>query len=71
MIIYHVYLLARRDLPRGEEVGEYPLALVQPAKAEVTHSVIEILKPRDQSPPPEANTDQIVVIPVYQQPTLK
>ena len=54
VIIYHVYLLVRKDRPRGEEVNEYPLAPVQPAaKAEVTHSVIEIPKPRDQSPPPE------------------
>ena len=66
VIIYHMYLLVRKDQFWGEEVNEYPLAPVQPAKAEVTHSVIEIPKPRDQSPPPEANTEQIEVTPVYQ-----
>ena len=55
VIIYHVSLLVRKDkLP--EEVNEYPLAPIQPA--EVTHSVIEIPKPRDQSPPPETNSDE-------------
>jgi hypothetical protein len=75
VIIYHVYLLIRKDHPRwGEELNEYLLAPVQPAKDEVTHSVIEIPKPRDQSPPPaEVNIDQIEVkeiictaTPVYQ-----
>ena len=55
-------------------MDEYPLAPVQPAKAGVvTHSVIEMPKPWDQSPPPEANSDQIEVkeitytaTPVYQ-----
>ena len=61
VIIYHVYLLVRKDHPRrGEEVKEYPLA-VQPAKDEMTFSVIEIPKPRDQSPTPEHNIDQIEV----------
>ena len=72
VIIYHVYLLVRKDqLQRGEEVNEYPLAPV--AKPEVTHSVIEIPKPRDQSPPPEDKCDQIEIkeltctaTPVYQ-----
>ena len=44
-IIYHVYLLVRKDKPRGQKMNEYPLAPVQPPKAEVTHSVIEIPKP--------------------------
>ena len=62
VVIYHVYLLVRKDHPRpGEEVNEYPLAPVQPGKDEVTFSVIEIPKPRDQSPPPEENNDQIEV----------
>ena len=70
VIIYHVYLLVRKDQPT-EEVNEYPLAPVQPAKAEVTHSVIELPKPCDQSPPSEVNFDEIEVkeltaIPVYQ-----
>ena len=54
VIIYHVYLLVRKDPPRlGEEVNEYPLVPVQPGKDEVTFSVFEIPKPRDQSPTPE------------------
>ena len=72
VIIYHVHLLVRKDQPqRGEEVNEYPLAPV--AKAKVTHSVVEIPKPRDQSPPPEDKCDQIEIkeltctaTPVYQ-----
>ena len=66
VIIYHIYLLVRKDQPRGEEENEYPLVPVQPAKAEVTHSVIEIPKPCDQSPPPEVNSDRIELTPVYQ-----
>jgi uncharacterized membrane protein YidH (DUF202 family) len=54
MIIYHVYLLVRKDQSRREEEHEYlQLAPVQPAKAEITYSVVEIPKPCDQSPPPE------------------
>ena len=42
-IIYHVYLLVRKDRPRREEEHEYlQLAPVQPAKAEVTYSIVEI-----------------------------
>ena len=61
VIIYHVSLLVRKNrLP--EEVNEYLLAPVQPKdKAEVTHSVIELPKPRDQSPPPQANSDKVEV----------
>ena len=74
VIVYHVYMLVRKDQSRQrEEVNEYPLAPIQPAKDEVTFSVIEIPKPRDQSPPPEENRDKIEVkeitctaIPVYQ-----
>ena len=63
VIIYHVYLMVRKDRPRGEGANVYhPLAPVQPAtKAEVTYSVIEIPKPRDQSPPPEEQCDLIEV----------
>ena len=71
VIIYHVYLLVRKDqLPK--EVDEYPLVPVQPTQAEeVTCSVIEIPKPCDHSPPPEVNFDEIEVrqltaTPVYQ-----
>ena len=42
-------------------MDEYPLAPVQPGKDEVTFSVIEIPKPRDLSPTPEENNDQIEV----------
>ena len=75
VIIYHVYLLVRKDHPRGGEVNEYLLAPVQPqaAETEVTYSVVEIPKPHDQPPPPEANYNQIEVkelvctaTPVYQ-----
>ena len=59
--IYHMYLLVRKDQPQGEEVDEYPLLPVQPAKGEVTCSVIEIPKLRDQSLPPENNCDEIEV----------
>ena len=41
VIVYHVSLLIRKDQPQ-EEVDEYSLAPVQSAKAEVTHSAIEI-----------------------------
>jgi hypothetical protein len=75
VIIYHVYLLVRKDQSQGgEEVNGYvQLAPVQPAKDEVTHSVIEIPKPHDQSPPPEDKCDQLEIkeltctaTPVYQ-----
>ena len=74
VVIYHVYLLVRKDhLWLGEEMNEYPLVPVQPDKDEVTFSVVEIPKPRDQSPTPEENNDQIEVkeivctaTPVYQ-----
>lgn len=60
--------------PHAEEVYEYiQLPPVQPSKAEVTHSVIEIPKPHDQFPPPEANCEKNEVrelmcteTPVYQ-----
>ena len=58
-----MYLLVRKDHPRlGEEVNKYlQLAPVQSAKDEVTYSVVEIPKPRDQSPTPEENNDQIEI----------
>ena len=70
VIVYQVYLLVRKYQPQGEEVitNEYPLAPVQPAKAEMTYSEIEIPKPRDQSPPPEDNDKSMIytVTPLYQ-----
>ena len=61
VIIYHVSLLVRKNKP-CQEVNEHPMAPVQPKdKAEVTHSVIELPKPRDQSPPPQANSDEVEV----------
>ena len=63
VIIYHVYLLVRKDHPRlGEEVNEYlQLAPVQPAENILTHSSVEIPISRDESPPPEENVNQIIV----------
>jgi hypothetical protein len=48
-------------------MNEYPLAPwpVQTAKNEVNHSVVEISKPRDQSPPSEENTNQIAAKEYY------
>ena len=67
MIVYHMYMLVKKDHPRGEEVNEYPLAPVQPAtKGEVTHSVIEIPKPRNQSPLPDSNSVEIKGTPLHQ-----
>ena len=65
VIIYHVYLLVgrrRKDHPQGsEEADDYsvplaPLVAKSVANAEVTHSVVEIPKLRDQSPPPAEPT---------------
>ena len=53
----HWYTVKTAD----EEVNEYPLAPVQPAKVVVTHLVIELPKPHDQSPPPEVNFVDIEV----------
>ena len=67
VIIYHVYLLVRKDQPqRGdlEELNEYLLVPVQPARNTVTHSTVKVPRARDQSPPPalaEINIDRIVV----------
>ena len=51
MIIYHVYLLVRKDQPRLgdlEELNEYLLAPIQAAKdIIVTNSSVEIPKSRD------------------------
>ena len=70
VIIYHVSLLVRKNKPLSE-VNEYLLAPVEPAETEVTYSIIELPKPRDQSPPLEANSDEVEVkvltaTPVYQ-----
>ena len=64
VIICHAYWLAMviKDRSRREEVNEYLLVPVQPAtEVEVTHTVIEIPQPHDQTPPPEVNNDQIEV----------
>ena len=70
--IYMADDMARKDLSQEEEMSEYPMAPVQSAKdavthtveiskphteAEVTHSVIENPKLRNQSPQPESSTD--------------
>ena len=64
VIIYHAYLLVRKDQPQGEEENEYPLVPVQLATAdsEVTHSVIEIPKPCDQSPPSESDRTELTLV---------
>ena len=59
-IIYHVFLLVRKDKHPKEEDGVV-LAPAQPANAEITHSVIEISKPCDDSPPPQANSNEATV----------
>ena len=62
VIIYHVYLLVRKDHPRmGEEVNEYPLAPVQLAENILTHSSVEIPTPLNESPPPEENINEIIM----------
>ena len=68
VIIYHVYLLVRKDQPqRGdlEELNEYLLAPVQPVTNNIlTHTSVEIPRDQDQSPPPalaEISIDRIVV----------
>ena len=59
-IIYHVFLLVRKDKHPKEEDGVV-LVPVQPANAEVTHSVIEIPRPCVESPPPQANSNEATV----------
>ena len=55
-ICYHLRLLFKKEkLP--QDLNEYPLAPVQPANAEVTHSVIEPPK-RDQDQPPDKDIDE-------------
>ena len=69
VIIYHVYLLVRKDHPwlgDLEELNEYLLVPVKPVTNNniVTHSSVKIPQARDQSPPPvlaEINIDRIVV----------
>ena len=53
-IIYHIFLLVKKDKCPKKEEGEdgVPLAPVQPTNVEITHSVIEIAQPCDDSPPP-------------------
>ena len=71
-IIYHIFLLVKKDKHPKKEEGEdgVPLAPVQPTNVEITHSVIEIAQPCDDSPPPQSNnTDgaQITTDYVYTQ----
>ena len=60
VIVYNISLLIKRDNP-PKRVNVYPRAPIQSVKTEVTHSVIEIPKPRSQSLPPEFNFDEIEV----------
>ena len=50
-IFYNVTLLVKKERP-ADDLNEYPLAPVKPAKAEVTHSIVEPPKRDDQDPPP-------------------
>ena len=62
VIIYHVYLLVRKDHPRLgalEQLNEYLLVPVQPARNIVTHSSVKVPRVRDLSQPPaEMNNNQ-------------
>ena len=69
VIIYHVSLLVRKNKPLSE-VNEYLLAPVEPAETEVTYSIIELPKPCDQSPPPQANNDEVEVKVLTATPTV-
>ena len=55
-IIYHIFLLIKKDKCPKEEEGEngVPLGPIQPTNVEITHSVIEIAQPCDESPPPQS-----------------
>ena len=48
VIFYHMFLLIKKEKPL-DDLNEYPLALVKPAK--VTYSVVEPPKRDDQDPP--------------------
>ena len=55
VIFYHVFLLIKKEKPHPEDLNEYPLTPVKPAKVKVTvvtHSVIEPPKRDNQDPPP-------------------
>ena len=56
VIFYHVFLLIKKEKSL-EDLNDYPLALVIPAKVEVTYSVIEPPKRDDQDPPPADRKD--------------
>ena len=66
-------MLIKKERP-ADDLNEYPLAPVNPANAEVTHSVIEPPKRDDQDPPPadrkdsdeqEITQDRQIVTPPY------
>ena len=66
VIIYHIYLLVRKNKPRAdlEEMNAYLLAPVQPSNTKAcsaTHSVFEITIPHDHSPPQEVDIEVISV----------
>ena len=52
VIAYHVYLLIRRE-KTTVELNEYPLAHTEPANSRVTHSIVEVHKPRCGPPEPD------------------
>ena len=55
-ICYHVSLLIKKKKPR-EDVKDYPLVPVNCPYTQMTHSVVELPK-RDQDSPPEKNGDE-------------
>ena len=71
VIAYHIFLLVRKDkCPKEEKEEDDGILLVpvQPANtadSEITHSVIEIPQPRNESPPPQANTDEAEISNTY------
>ena len=73
VVFYHVFPLIRKEKSL-EDLNEYPLIPVKPAKVEVTYSVIEPPKRDDQDPPPadskdsddeEITEDRLIVTPPY------
>ena len=71
VIAYHIFLLVRKDKCPKEEKEEDDGILLVPVKpantadSEITHSVIEIPQPRNESPPPQANTDEAEISNTY------
>ena len=65
VIVYHVYLLVKKDHPQQEEKLQSAPIQSAEVKAEVTYSVIEIPKHHNQSPTPEDDSHEVEITPVY------